>query len=791
MTKDDPSRSDRLALRLADFVSRRPWLVIGLALLTVAAATSGARFLEFSNNYRVFFSPDNPELVAFEDFQDTYTKNDNIVFVVQPAEGTVFTPRLADALETLTAEAWKIPYAIRVDSITNFQHSWANGDDLTVEDLIRDGAGLTEEQLDGKRAIAMAEPLLRDNLISPDADTTGVNVTLQYPEESLLEVPEAAAAARELAARIQAENPDLRIALSGVSMLNNAFAEAGQQDATTLMPLMFLMLVVFMVVILRSLPATLATLAVIATSSATALGLAGYAGLKLTPISITAPVIIMTLAIADSVHVLVTMLGLMREGHGKPEALRESLRINFMAVAITSVTTIVGFLSLNFSDAPPFRHLGNLTAVGIAGALVYSVTLLPALLTVLPMKVRWSSRAKKSGLESRLGRMADWVTTHHRPVLLGSGAVALALIALVPQIDLNDEFVKYFDHRVDFRRDAEFGIEHLNGVYVLEYSVEASEAGGISEPAYLQNLDTFAGWLREQPEVTHVYSYTDVVKRLNKNMHGDDEAWYRLPDDRELAAQYLLLYELSLPYGLDLNNRISVDKSATRVTATIGDLSTVDIRKLLVRAEDWLTSNAPEYMHADATGATVMFSFISQRNITSMLGGNALAVVLIAGIMIFALRSFSIGTLSVIPNAVPILATFGLWAVMVGQVGMAAATVSATSLGIVVDDTVHFLAKYLRARREKRLDRPEAIRYAFQTVGKAIVSTTLILAVGFAVLAFSTFRINAQMGLLTALAILVALPVDFLLLPSLLMIGHKTRKEVKSHESEPALVTAS
>ena len=173
-------------------------------------------------------------------------------------------------------------------------------------------------------------------------------------------------------------------------------------------------------------------------------------------------------------------------------------------------------------------------------------------------------------------------------------------------------------------------------------------------------------------------------------------------------------------------------------------------------------------MQTDATGAAVMFAFISQRNVNSMLTGNAIAVLLIAVIMVLALRSVSIGTLSLIPNTVPILMTFGVWAVLVGQVGMAAATVSATSLGIIVDDTVHLLAKYLRARREKGLNRPDAINYAFRTVGKAILSTTAILAVGFAVLGASAFRINAQMGLLTSLAILIALPVDFLLLPALL-----------------------
>ena len=777
MTPDKNSLTDRLALRLADFVLRRAWLVIVASLLLVVAAGAGARFLEFSNNYRVFFSEDNPELVAFDDFQDTYTKNDNILFVIQPGDGEVFAPEIAATLEWLTAEAWKIPYAIRVDSVTNFQHSWAEGDELTVEDLVSGGALLGPTELRRRRDIALDEPLLRGNLISPDAGTTGVNVTLQYPEQSLTEVPEAVGYARDLARQLRQRHPEMKVALSGLSMLNNAFAEAGQSDAMTLLPGMFLMLVVFMFLVLRNATGTAGTLLVIAFSSATALGLTGYAGVKLDPIALTAPIIIMTLGIADSIHLLVSVLTLMRDGLEKRAAIRESLRVNLLALVITSVTTVIGFLSLNFSDSPPFHYLGNITAVGIVAALLYSVTFLPAFLATMPLKVRPRAR-HRSAAPSLLGNLADWVTAHHRPVLAVMGTVTIVLVALVPTIDLNDEFVKYFDYRIPFRADAEWGAENLSGVYRLEYSVEAEGPEGISDPEYLRHLEAFTAWLRSQPEVMHVYSYTDVIKRLNKNMHGDDPAWYRIPKQRDLAAQYLLLYELSLPYGLDLNDRISIDKSATRVTATVHNMSTVEIRDVLGRATEWLHAEPPEFMWPEPTGAAVMFAHISQRNIQSMLRGNAVAVLLIAGVMMLALRSVGIGALSLIPNAAPILMAFGVWALRVRQVGMAAATVSATSLGIVVDDTVHFLTKYLRARREKGYERPEAIRYAFETVGVAIISTTAILAVGFGVLALSSFRINAQMGVLTMLAIVLALVTDLFLLPALLMVGHRaTDKE--------------
>jgi predicted RND superfamily exporter protein len=778
-----PSRTDRLTLALADFVLHRPWITIAAVGLLIATAASGITRLEFSNNYRVFFSEQNPELLAFEEFQDTYTKNDNIMFVLQPAGGEVFTPSIAGAIEELTEEAWKIPYAIRVDSVSNFQHSWADGDDLTVEDLVSDSGSLTRADLDEKKRVALAEPLLRGNLISHDAGTTGVNVTLQYPEESLEEVPAAMGAARALAARIERDYPGLRVAISGVSALNNAFSEAGQSDAMTLIPLMFGVLILSTILVLRNAAGTAATLLVIALSAAGALGLAGYAGIRLTPISVMAPIIILTLAIADSIHILVTVRSLGARGMEKGAALRESLRVNFLPVFITSVTTIVGFLTLNFSDAPPYHDLGNITSMGVGFALVLSLTLLPAIMRVAPAGSSAAVRRRRL-TDSIIERASDLVTSRHRLILAVMGSAVVLFMVLVPMIDLNDEFVKYFDHRVEFRRDTEFAIDNLNGIYVVEFSVPASAAEGISEPEYLVNLESFTDWLRSQPEVTHVYSYADIIKRLNKNMHGDDPDRYGIPEERELAAQYLLLYELSLPYGLDLNDRINIDKSATRVSASLGDLSTVEIRGFIQRAEGWLNDRAPDYMRTKPTGATVMFSYISERNIESMLNGNIFAVLIISAIILVAVRSFAMGALSLLANIVPILVTFGIWSLLVRQVGMAAATVSATSLGIVVDDTVHFLTKYVRARREEELDVPGAVRRTLETVGPAMISTTVILAAGFTVLAVSTFQMNSQLGLLTAMTIVIALVADLLLLPAVLMLADRRQGQEQEQEQE-------
>ena len=346
---------------------------------------------------------------------------------------------------------------------------------------------------------------------------------------------------------------------------------------------------------------------------------------------------------------------------------------------------------------------------------------------------------------------------------------------MVPKNELNDVFVEYFDNTVEFRRDSDYASEHLTGVYYIDYSLESGETGGVSNPDYLENAEKFVQFLRSLPEVIHVFSITDTFKRLNKSMHGDDPAWYKLPDERNLAAQYLLLYEMSLPYGLDLNNQLNVDKSATRIAVTLVTMSSKEMIALEEKTSAWLKENMPE-LEATGTGPTIMFAHLGMRNIHSMLIGTSIALFLISMVLIFFFGSLKFGLISMLPNILPAAAAFGLWGIYVGQVGIGISIVTGMTLGIVVDDTVHFLSKYLRARREGNMNSHEAVRYAFNSVGIALLVTSVVLIAGFMILAQSHFVLNSDMGLLTSVVIGLALIIDFLFLPPLLMKieGEKT-----------------
>lgn len=747
--------------QFAATIIRWRWLIIIASISTVFLIARGAANIGFSSNYRVFFSEDNEQLVAFEALQNTYSKSDNIIFVLHPKDEQVFTHSMLAAVKDLTERAWQLPYSTRVDSITNFQHTESEEDDLLVNDLVE-----FPEEADLQRIqdIALNEPLLLHRLLSPKAHVTAVNATVQLPQLTEVEIPETVKYAREMIEQYRLDYPDIDVYITGSVMLGNAFSESAQKDLTSLFPIMFLIIFITLLLLLRSFTSTISTMIVIVLSIASAMGMFGWLGWTLTGPSTVAPTVIMTMAVADCVHILVTFLFNMRNGMEKSNAMQESIRINFQPVFITSVTTVLGFLTMNFSEVPPFRDLGNTVAMGVIAAFFLSTILLPALIMVLPVRVKQHDNHAHKHIDT----IALFVIRNSTKILIGTAIISAFIFAAIPLNKVNDEFVKYFKTSVDFRQDTDFTAANLSGIYTMEYSLITGKSGGISDPIFLQEVEAFSEWVQTHEEVVHVDTITEIFKRLNKNMHGDDAAYFKLPESKELAAQYLLLYEMSLPYGLDLNNQLNVDKSSIKLTIVLDNISSIRTLELEQEFANWLRTNT-DISEFYAASPNIMFSHIGKRNVVSMVSGVTYALILICIIMMVVLRSVKLGFISLIPNLVPIGAAFGIWGIFHGDVGISVGTATGMILGIVVDDTVHFLSKYRRAIKEKGYSSEEAVKYAFHTVGTALWVTTFVLVSGFLVLALSNFNMNAYMGIFTACTITLALIFDFIALPALLL----------------------
>jgi hypothetical protein len=437
------------------------------------------------------------------------------------------------------------------------------------------------------------------------------------------------------------------------------------------------------------------------------------------------------------------------------------------------VSTAIGFLSLNvLADVPPIQDVGNMVTVGVLFGLIYSLTLLPALIYVLPNRVK----PRPSLTVASMNRFAESVIRHRTRLLIVSSVIAIVLMSLAPLNIISDRFSKYFKEHYQFRIDTDFLDESLGGLYLIEYSLDTGIEQGVSNPDYLNRIEDFANWYREQPEVKHVSTYTDIVKRLNKNLHGDDPAFYSLPGSQDLAAQYLLLYELSLPFGLDLTNQLNFDKSSSRMRVSFASMETPQFIDVQDRAKNWLQQNSPDFVQ-EGSSLAMMFTHIGIRSMKGSIKGAMIALVLISIVLVLSLKSVQMGLISIVPNLLPGMAGFGVWYLIEGRVGLSTSMVLGITMGIVVDDTVHFLSKYLRARRDRGLSVEDGIRYAFSTVGVALWVTTLVLVVGFLILSTSDLAINGDTGLLVAIVIAIALAFDFILLPPLLMLLDREKQE--------------
>ncbi|HAS8418013.1 TPA: RND family transporter [Vibrio vulnificus] len=750
---------------LLAFSTRFSFWTLIISLIAIVATAMGAKNLYFRGDYNIFFDGSNAQLQAFDEIQTTFAKTDNIALVLAPKSGDVFDQRTLTQIQEMTEQAWQVPYSSRVDSLANYQHTEAVDDDLLVEDLLYQSYPLTAERIAKVRTIAMSEPLLVNTLVSEKGDVAVINITMQMPGvDETAEVNEVVAYVEQMLSHYRAQYPDVTIYKAGIIAMNHSFAMAAQNDSATLVPTMLLVILVFLTLMLRSFLSVLATLVVIIGAIVATLGIVGWAGMFLHVASVNVPTLIMTLAVADCVHVIASMRHFMRQGMPKAQAIHRSVTLNFVPIIITSVTTAIGFLMMNMSDSPVLRDFGNLSALGVMIACVLSVSLLPALLNLLPVRFSAKQTAKSSDI---MDKLADLVV-HRRNVLLPLSIVVIAgSAALIPYNKVNDESVKYFDTSSEFRQAADFMEQRISGMTTMSIAIKTHQSQGIASPEFLAVLGEFTHWLREQPETDHVASLSDIYKRLNKNMHGDDNAYYALPAERELAAQYLLLYEMSLPFGLDLNNQVNVDKSSVKLQLTVKNLGSVELVALEERIYQWFASHAPQYQVV-ASSPSLMFAHIGETNMASMLSTLPITLILISALMIFALRSWRLGMISLVPNIAPAVIGFGLWALISGEINLGLSVVVTLTLGIVVDDAVHFLAKYQHARKEGQ-NAEQAVRYAFHTVGRALWITTVVLVAGFSVLAMSQFRLNSDMGQLSAIVIFVALVIDFVLLPSLLM----------------------
>ena len=659
----------------------------------------------------------------------------------------------------------------RVDSLSNYQHTFSENDELIVEDIISAESLSSPISISQRKAIALNDIAMLNRLISADGAHAAVIMSLNVEGEDRdahIDIVEKVYALEEY---LKQAHPEVDIALTGNLLSNYHNLKIAISDMSLMVPVMFALMFILIGTLLRSALTMLVSMIIAMLAGTTALGLGALLGIEFSMLAINSLIITITITVAHCVHIFTQFFSAFKT-QDKLSALKSSLSINFFAVSMTSLTTLIGFLSLNLNDLPPAVALGNAAAIGTGLSWLFSFTILPALVGLLPFKAH---KSESSLLEKLMLELSDWVIAYPKRITLVMSALTVLMIVLSFSNILNDRFSEMIHEPHIFRADTTYIDQHFGALYTANYDLNSGSDNGVADPVYLERLDAFAEYLRAQPEVRSVYSFADVVKRLNQSMHNNDPNYYAIPESRELAAQYILLYEMSLPYGLDLNDQLTLNKQRSRLLVSMPSIDTKQLMNIEERVIAWQEKNLPLTMQHKGAAMSIIWAHLSKNSLTNSLKGSVFALVLISIILLIVLKSIRYGLVSLIPNLVPAAFGFGGWYLYSGEVGLGLTCVVIITIGIVVDDTVHFLSKYKKFMQDNKNNAEVAIRETFKNVGPALCITTLVLSSGFLVLSLSKIVANSALGGVTAMILIAAFLLDVLLLPSILLIIDKDR----------------
>lgn len=746
-------------------LKRYRYLLFALVLVLVAGLSWGMTSIRFAADYRSFFPEGEKTVEQLDAMHRQFGKSDTLLFVIKNPQGSLFTRRYLEQIHQLTEQAWRIPHAYRVDSVTNFQHVFAEGDTVHVEALVREPADLTPQHISLMERLGRNDIELVKRLVSTDGQTVGVLVTLQFPPETLDAAIAATAQGQRMLEAFKLQNPELQVHLTGLAAVEAAYPEAAQQDMAVLTPLMYVIILLVSVLMLRSLGALLVVLTAISMATAATLGASGWLGFEATALTGLLPTIVLATSVAEIMHVLSAARQMSGDyGNRRVDLACAAIKDTIKPIAIGTATNAVGFYSMVFAASPPYKEFGVLAAIGAVIALVVTISVAAVLIPLLRLKPLEGAASRRYFLymEPLLRYPKLWLL----------GFVVLFVIAIEPARNnlINDRIVENFDTSIPVRTATEFAMDNLSGIYRLEY-VATSSTGDISDPRFLADLDRFTQWLRTQPEVDSVTTLSDALKKLNQTMNGGRPEEYRLPDDPAMAAQMLLVYEMSLPFGLDLGSQINIDKSATRMVVTLTRLDTQQIRDIKERADNWWRDNADRaaLVPGLGTGEAVVFANLTHISIEYMVNGLVFELVVITLMVALFLRNAGLGLISVLPNMFPFFIMFGIWGLLRGEVNTAAINVCVVVYGLIVEATIHIMSHYKTQRLEHGHPPREALRRTYQHVLPSVFANSVILASGFMVMTLSPFSMNADFGMLAVLAIFLGLIFDALCLPLVLL----------------------
>ena len=739
----------------------RYFIAILIPLITIMMATS-LKNLEFEGSYRIWFDKESKTILDYDNFRAIFG-NDDAVTIAFKVEDGIFNKEALQTIDNITKKLWETEYIARVDSITNYQFVHADKeypDEVLVEDFIENIDLLSESDLQKKKQTALKQDLIVGKLISSDAKTTMI-VGRMTPKAG--DDPMVSFKLRDDVLKIiepEIKKHGYKFYLNGGPIINTSFIEIAQHDGGTFTPAVILVAVFLLVIIFRKLSMSFLSIAVVIFTFLIVLSIQVFLGFKLNNFTANIPVFVVAIGIADAMHLIWIYIVGRKQGKDNFEAIHYSVHKNFLALFLTSLTTAVGFASLSISAVIPIKTLGIATASAAILAFVLTILFVPALLAIINPKIKVQTIE-----ENKNHNISKWYVSflqrYHNLILVISMMIFTVIGIGIFKANVDSNTVRYFKENVPFRITTNFMQDNLTGPMSYEVIVDSKKNDGIKEPKFLQTTQRFYDELyAKYPDTRHISSLMDVIKTFNDVMNNSKT----IPNDKNLIAQYLLLYSLSLPQGMEINDKMDINERLFRISTSMNMVDTSKDLEMIEWIEKWWEKTP---YSAKVEGQTKMFAHM-QRDVTNtLIYSITLAVVLISIIMLIIFKNLRMLPLFIAPNILPIALVVGVMGWLDINIDLGVAIAGAIIIGVAVDDTIHFMVKYIEARKRGE-NLQGSLEYVMSYAGSAIIFTTIVLSLAFLVFMFSDFNPNYHFGVVTATALIIAALVDLIALPALL-----------------------
>ena len=738
-----------------------------LAVLTIATSIGvgwGVTKTSIDPRSDAILPEDDPYAAQVEAVEADFPRNRSALFTFIAPDGDIFNREALTAMEALHARFGEVQSAVAVGSLVNYRLNPVDETQYGRQYLLPPVDSLSDDELAQVRDIALADEDLVKTQLARDGDMALAAFKYRPSGEGLAERLDIARSVVALRDRLREDYPGVEIYVLGNDLFELDSYNAQIKDRNNLAPLVALATTVLLWLCLNSLVYALCTLAVSFLAILLTIGTVGWSGFAFNQISNMGPLVVLTIAMAHGIHIIAIYLQGLHEGLTKIDALEHSVRLNLQPVTLATVTTGMGFLSLNYCSSAGIYGFGNAVAIGVFWAYLVTLTLLPALIMWVPTR----RIPRPLGVRGMIRRVSALVTQRGNALFWGLSLIIVVCLAMLPLNKVDFDRFEFIDKDSDFHRVITALAEKIGNDQSLVYAIDSGEYYGIANPEFMLEIERFADWLEEQPDVGLVNSYVGMLKTLNEAENDNDEAWHVLPDDNLQVIDYLVGYQLVQEIEPHLEPIFDPEYPTVRVVVGTSNLSNVQLLELNQRIEAWHSNNInPDYRVLHGSN-TILYARLNDTISRQLLEGFTVSFLLITLTMLVGLRSVRYGLISIAPNLLPPAVVFGVWGLFVGQLSPYILMLFSISIGLVVDDSVHVLSKYMAARKAGK-NPDEAVRYSLDKAGSAITITTAALAMGTFILVFSNTYYYQNVALMLTPIIVVALLLDVLFLPPLLV----------------------